>query len=164
MAKYSDLFMDWLAEAGYTHCFYVSGGNVMHLLESASHRFTCIPFVHEVGATIAADYFNEISKAGQKSFVIVTAGPGLTNAITGIVGAWTDSRELLIIGGQAKSSELSKGKFRQIGFQEIDGVTLCSSVTKASIRVDSQISKKELFELINLSKSPRKGPVFIEVC
>ena len=164
MAKYSDLFMDWLAEAGYTHCFYVSGGNVMHLLESASHRFTCIPFVHEVGATIAADYFNEISEAGQKTFVIVTAGPGLTNAITGIVGAWTDSRELLIIGGQAKSSELSKGKFRQIGFQEIDGVTLCSSVTKASIRVDSQISKKELFELINLSKSPRKGPVFIEVC
>ena len=164
MAKYSDLFMDWLVEAGYTHCFYVSGGNVMHLLESASHRFTCIPFVHEVGATIAADYFNEISKVGQKTFVIVTAGPGLTNAITGIVGAWTDSRELLVIGGQAKSSELSKGKFRQIGFQEIDGVTLCSSVTKASIRVDSQISKKELFELVNLSRSPRKGPVFIEVC
>ena len=164
MPKYSDLFMDWLAEAGYTHCFYVSGGNVMHLLESASHRFTCIPFVHEVGATIAADYFNEISKAGQKSFVIVTAGPGLTNAITGIVGSWTDSRELLVIGGQAKSSELSKGKFRQIGFQEIDGVTLCSSVTKAAVRVDSQITKKRLFELINLSKSPRKGPVFIEVC
>jgi len=156
--------MDWLVEAGYTHCFYVSGGNVMHLLESASHRFTCIPFIHEVGATIAADYFNEISRPGQKSFVIVTAGPGLTNAITGIVGAWTDSRELLIIGGQAKSSELSKGKYRQIGFQEIDGVALCSSVTKAAVRVDSQISKQELFDLINLSKTPRKGPVFIEVC
>jgi len=156
--------MDWLVEAGYTHCFYVSGGNVMHLLESASYRFTCIPFIHEVGATIAADYFNEISRPGQKSFVIVTAGPGLTNAITGIVGAWTDSRELLIIGGQAKSSELSKGKYRQIGFQEIDGVTLCSSVTKAAVRVDSQISKKELFDLVNLSKTPRKGPVFIEVC
>lgn len=156
--------MDWLVEAGYTHCFYVSGGNVMHLLESASHRFTCIPFVHEVGATIAADYFNEISIIGQKSFVIVTAGPGLTNAITGIAGAWTDSRELLIIGGQAKSSELSKGKYRQIGFQEIDGVTLCSSITKAAIRVDSQISKQELFNLVNISKTPRKGPVFIEVC
>jgi len=156
--------MDWLVEAGYTHCFYVSGGNVMHLLESASHRFTCIPFIHEVGATIAADYFNEISSPGQKSFVIVTAGPGLTNAITGIVGAWTDSRELLIIGGQAKSSELSRGKHRQIGFQEIDGVTLCSSVTKAAVRVDSQISKQELFNLVNLSKTPRKGPVFIEVC
>jgi acetolactate synthase-1/2/3 large subunit len=156
--------MDWLVEAGYTHCFYVSGGNVMHLLESASYRFTCVPFVHEVGATIAADYFNEISVTGQKSFVIVTAGPGLTNAITGIAGAWTDSRELLIIGGQAKSSELSKGNFRQIGFQEIDGVSLCKSITKAAVRVDSQISKQELFNLVNISKTPRKGPVFIEVC
>ena len=156
--------MDWLVEAGYTHCFFVSGGNVMHLLESASHRFTCVPFLHEVGATIAADYFNEISIAGQKSFVIVTAGPGLTNAITGIVGAWTDSRELLIIGGQAKSSELSKSEYRQIGFQEIDGVTLCRSITKAAVRVDSQISKQELFELVNISKTPRKGPVFIEIC
>jgi acetolactate synthase-1/2/3 large subunit len=156
--------MDWLVEAGYTHCFYVSGGNVMHLLESASHRFTCVPFVHEVGATIAADYFNEISITGQKSFVIVTAGPGLTNAITGIAGAWTDSRELLIIGGQAKSSELSKGNYRQIGFQEIDGVNLIKSITKAAIRVDSQISKQELFKLVNISKTPRKGPVFIEVC
>ena len=156
--------MDWLVEAGYTHCFYVSGGNVMHLLESASHRFTCVPFVHEVGATIAADYFNEISITGQKSFVIVTAGPGLTNAITGIAGAWTDSRELLIIGGQAKSSELSKGNYRQIGFQEIDGVNLIKSITKAAVRVDSQISKQELFKLVNISKTPRKGPVFIEVC
>jgi len=164
MAKYSDLFMDWLVEAGYTHCFYVSGGNVMHLLESASHRFTCIPFIHEVGAVIAADYFNEISVTEQKSFVIVTAGPGLTNTITGIAGAWTDSRELLIIGGQAKSSELSKGNYRQIGFQEFDGVNLCKSITKSSVRVDSQISKQELFKLINISKSPRKGPVFIEVC
>ena len=156
--------MDWLVEAGYTHCFYVSGGNVMHLLESASHRFTCVPFVHEVGATIAADYFNEISITGQKSFVIVTAGPGLTNAITGIAGAWTDSRELLIIGGQAKSSELSKGNYRQIGFQEIDGVNLIKSITKAAVRVDFQISKQELFKLVNISKTPRKGPVFIEVC
>jgi len=164
MAKYSDAFMDWLVEAGYTHCFYVSGGNVMHLLESASHRFKCIPFIHEVGACIAVDYFNEISEQNNKAFLIVTAGPGLTNALTGIVGAWTESRELLIIGGQAKSSELSKGKFRQIGFQEIDGASLCKTVTKASVCLNSQISKMELFELVELSKTDRKGPVFIEVC
>ena len=164
MAKYSDLFMDWLVEAGYTHCFYVSGGNVMHLLESASSRFKCTPFVHEVGACIAVDYFNEIAKPSERAFLVVTAGPGITNAITGIAGAWIESRELLIIGGQAKSTELSKGKFRQIGFQEFDGAQLCKSVTKASIRVDKQISKLDLFNLVNISKVNRKGPVFIEVC
>jgi len=163
MAKYSDTFMDWLVESGYTHCFYVAGGNVMHLLESASTRFKCIPFVHEVGACIASDYFNELSE-NEKSFVLVTAGPGTTNTITGVVGAWTESRELLVVGGQAKSSEISKGRYRQIGFQEIDGVSLMKSITKASVRIDKQINKNDLFELIDLSRSGRKGPVFLEMC
>lgn len=163
MAKYSDTFMDWLVESGYTHCFYVAGGNVMHLLESASTRFKCIPFIHEVGACIASDYFNELSE-NEKSFVLVTAGPGTTNTITGVAGAWTESRELLVVGGQAKSSEISKGRYRQIGFQEIDGVSLMKSITKASVRIDKQIHKSDLFELIDLSRSGRKGPVFLEMC
>jgi acetolactate synthase-1/2/3 large subunit len=164
MAKYSDTFMDWLIEAGYTHCFYVAGGNVMHLLESASTRFNCIPFVHEVGACIATDYFNEISEKANKAFVLVTAGPGTTNTVTGVAGAWTESRELLVIGGQAKSTETSKGRYRQIGFQEIDGVSLMKSITKASVSIDKQIAKADLFSLIELSRSDRKGPVFLEMC
>ena len=82
----------------------------MHLLESASHRFECVPFVHEVGAGIAADYFNESAPEGKKAFVLVTAGPALTNLVTAIASAWVDSRELLVIGGQAKVSDLSRGK------------------------------------------------------
>lgn len=164
MAKYSDTFMDWLVESGYTHCFYVAGGNVMHLLESASTRFECIPFVHEVGACIAVDYFNEVSEEANKAFVLVTAGPGTTNTVTGVAGAWTESRELLVIGGQAKSSEISKGRYRQIGFQEIDGVSLMESITKASVRIDEQIGKAELLSFIELSRSDRKGPVFLEMC
>jgi acetolactate synthase I/II/III large subunit len=162
--KYSDLFMDWLKDAGYTHCFFVSGGNVMHLLESASSRFHCIPFVHEVGATIAGEYFNEICDRTQRAFVLVTAGPGLTNTITGLAGAWTESRELLVVGGQARVQNLSRGQFRQIGHQEIDGRTLVESITKASFRVEEFVPKKKIFELIELSQAPRKGPVFIEFC
>jgi acetolactate synthase I/II/III large subunit len=162
--RYSDQFMGWLKEFGYTHCFYVSGGNVMHMLEAASHVFTCIPFMHEVGAGIATDYFNESHRDGQKAFLLVTAGPGLTNAITSIVGAWTESREMLIIGGQAKSSEVSRGKYRQIGFQEIDGETLCSSITKYSKRIEERISKAELLHAVKETWSNRKGPVFLEIC
>ena len=87
--KYSDIFMDWLKEFGYTHCFFVGGGNVMHLLESASSRFECIPVVHEVAAGIAAEYFNEISE-NKRAFAMVTAGPGLTNIVTAIGGAWLE--------------------------------------------------------------------------
>ena len=99
--KYSDQFIDWLVEEGYTHCFFVAGGNIMHLLDSVRQRMTCVPFVHEVGATIAAEYFTATADEGVgKAFVLVTAGPGLTNTLTGIASAWAESRELLVVGGQ----------------------------------------------------------------
>jgi len=162
--KYSDQLADWLKEIGYTHCFYIGGGNIMHLLESASHRFECVPFVHEVGAGIAADYFNESAPEGKKAFVLVTAGPALTNLVTAIARAWVDSRELLVIGGQAKVSDLSRGKYRQIGFQELDGVSVCNSITKKSVTIDKPITFKQLKEYCELSWSGRKGPVFLELC
>ena len=56
---YSDQFCDWLVENGYTHCFFVAGGNIMHILNSARKRFKCIPVIHEVAASIAVEYFNE---------------------------------------------------------------------------------------------------------
>jgi acetolactate synthase-1/2/3 large subunit len=162
--KYSDVFMDWLKEFGYTHCFFVGGGNVMHLLESASRRFECIPTVHEVAGGIAAEYFNEIAPPGKRAFVMVTAGPGITNLMTAIGGAWLENRELLIIGGQAKRTDLSRGRVRQIGHQEIDGVSMVTPISKKSILADRQLTKSEVFELTELSRNGKKGPVFIEMC
>ncbi len=162
--KYSDVFMDWLKEEGYTHCFFVGGGNVMHLLESASKRFKCIPVVHEVAGGIAAEYFNEITANNERAFVMVTAGPGLTNLVTAVGGAWLENRELLIIGGQAKRSDLSRGRVRQTGHQEIDGVGILKPITKASVLADRQLSELEVKSLCRLSKSGKRGPVFIEMC
>ena len=164
MKKYSDQFVAWLSDAGYTHCFFVAGGNVMHLVESASKKFICVPFIHEVGCAIAAEYFNETSGGPNKAFVLVTAGPGLTNTITGMAAAWVEGRELLIVGGQAKSSELSGAKYRQIGFQEFDGISLCKSITKESYLIDKQVKQSEILRLIELTRTDRKGPVFLEFC
>ena len=164
MEKYSDQFVAWLSDAGYTHCFFVPGGNVMHLVESASKKFICVSFIHEVGCAIAAEYFNETSGGPNKAFVLVTAGPGLTNTITGIAAAWVEGRELLIVGGQAKSSELSGAKYRQIGFQEFDGISLCESITKESYLINKQVKQSEILRLIELTRADRKGPVFLEFC
>ncbi len=164
MSKYSDDFMQWLKQAGYTHCFFVAGGNAMHLIESASYEFNCVPFINEVGAAIAADSFNEICSEDQRAFVLVTAGPGLTNVTTAVASAWVDRRELLVVGGQAKSTDLSRGKVRQLGFQEIGGVEILSSITKKSVLVDNQIGQDELNGYISLTKTHPKGPVFLEVC
>jgi acetolactate synthase-1/2/3 large subunit len=156
--------MSWLAEEGYTHCFFVGGGNVMHLLESASKIFKCIPVVHEVAAGIATEYFNELNDDGSRAFALVTAGPGLTNIVTAVAGAFLESRELLVVGGQAKVSDLSRGLVPQIGHQEIDGVGIVKPITKYSILADRRLSKSEVKRITEISRNGRKGPVFIEMC
>jgi len=163
-AKYSDQFMDWLKSDGYTTCFFVGGGNVMHLLESASRRFNCIPVVHEVAAGIAAEYFNENNRFGERAFALVTAGPGLTNIVTAIGGAFLESRELLVVGGQAKVADLAHGRVPQIGHQEIDGVGIVEKITVAAIQADRRLTKEEVLNLTARSRKARKGPVFIEMC
>ena len=160
--KYSDLLGDWLVELGYTTCFFVAGGNIMHALESFRHRFAMRPTVHEVCAGIAAEYFNEVSDRG-KAFALVTAGPGVTNIVTALAGAFLESRELLVIGGQVKTADLSTGKLRQRGIQEIDGVAVTLPLTLASVRMDVPATKHEWERLVSLTRIGRRGPVFIEL-
>lgn len=163
--KYSDLLAGWLSEIGYTHVFFVAGGNIMHLIESLSHKMTMVPVINEIATTIAAEYFNEANLlTGKKALALVTAGPGITNAITGIAGAYLESRELLVIGGQVKSSDLSDGSVRQSGIQEIGGVELVSSISCKSILISDPISKSEFVKLVQFEPSQRKGPIFLEIC
>ena len=161
--KYSDQFIDWLVDLGYTHCFFVAGGNIMHLLDSARTRLKCIAVVHEVAAGIAAEYFNQTTEDG-KAFAMVTAGPGLTNIVTAIGGAWLENRDLLVVGGQVKSEDLMTGGLRQRGIQEIDGVSITESITKSSIRLSEPFDEWSIKSTVMLGLTPRKGPVFIEVC
>jgi acetolactate synthase-1/2/3 large subunit len=163
--KYSDQLVQWLKGEGYSHCFFVAGGNIMHLLNSVRTEMTCIPFVNEVGAAIAVESFNATSSSKkEKAFLLVTAGPGLTNAVTGISGAWLESRELLVLGGQVKSSDLKNKDLRQRGIQEIDGVELVSSITKVAIRISTPIPREAFLSAVTEGSSGRKGPVFIEIC
>ena len=160
--KYSDQIGEWLKAAGYTHYFYVGGGNIMHLTESLSRYLTGVPVVHEVAAGIAAEYFNEIA-APAKALALVTAGPGLTNIVTAISGAWLESRELLVIGGQVKTTDLSKGEVRSRGIQEVDGVALVESTTKLAYRFMKPVSAADFLAKLAVSWTPRKGPVFLEI-
>lgn len=163
--KYSDYFIDSLAELGYTHCFFVGGGNVMHLLESARTRMKCIAVVHEVSAGIAAEYFNVAKRnSNERAFAMVTAGPGATNIVSAIGAAWLESRELLVVGGQARTEFLSGPDIRQIGHQEIDGQAIVKPITKLSKRIEKPIGVQEIKALTDVSKAPRKGPIFLEVC
>lgn len=162
MTKYSDLLAEWLVSLGYTHCFFVAGGNIMHLLESCSHRLTCVPVVHEVAAGIAAEYFNEVH-LGSKAFALVTAGPGLTNIVTALGGAYLESRELLVVGGTVKTADLARGEVRQRGIQEIDGVAIAKPITERAVLVETVINRGAFAELTYCGRHGRKGPIFLEL-
>jgi acetolactate synthase-1/2/3 large subunit len=163
VTKYADLVMDWLVELGYTHCFFVAGGNIMHLLDGARTRMVCVPVVHEVAAGIAAEYFNE-SRGEGRAFALVTAGPGLTNIVTAMAGAWLESRELLVLGGQVKSTDLATDGLRQRGIQEIDGVAIARPITVESMRIEYPVGRKEFVAAAVRGRQGRPGPVFIELC
>jgi acetolactate synthase-1/2/3 large subunit len=164
MQKFSDQLMSWLNDMGYTHCFFLAGGGSMHLVDSASKFFNCVPVVHEVSAVIATEYFNESNNRGEKAFALVTTGPGLTNAITGISGAWLESRECLIVGGQVKREDLASNGLRQRGIQEVNGIELVSSITKFCLRITEPVSRSVVEAAIGQGSISRKGPVFLEVC
>ena len=160
--KYAEYLVAKLAsEENYTHCYFVAGGNTMHLLDAARKVFKCIPVVNEVAAGIAAEYFNESNSEGKKAFALVTAGPGLTNIVTAIAGAYLESRELLVIGGQVKRSDLKSPELRQRGIQEIDGRAIVSPVTISSETILEQLPFSKVHDILHSSSKP--GPVFLEI-
>jgi acetolactate synthase-1/2/3 large subunit len=162
--KLSDHLVDELLKLGYRSCYFVAGGNIMHLLNSVRTRMKCIPFAHEVGAAIATEYHNASLKGSEgRAFCLVTAGPGLTNTITAFAGAWQESRELLVIGGQVKTADLARGQVRQRGIQEVDGIALTQSISKHSILLESPDQVGEALAAIVDGQTPRKGPVFLEI-
>jgi acetolactate synthase I/II/III large subunit len=166
--KYSDEVATWFKDSGYTTCFFVAGGNIMHLIESFSKTLEMIPVIHEVAAAIAADYFNETSSADNytrgKAIALVTLGPGATNTLTAVAGAYIDSRELVVLAGQVKSTDLKQKNERQHGIQEIDGVSIFSSVTKKALCLTKRLDEKRFKSLIDFSGRDRKGPIYIEIC
>jgi acetolactate synthase-1/2/3 large subunit len=162
--KYSDLLGQWLVELGYTHCFFVAGGGIMHLLDGFRNRFECIPVVHEVTAGIATEHFNQCAPSGKRAFALVTTGPGLTNIVTAIAGCYVEHRELLVIAGQVKSTDLLNFPERQRGVQEVDGSAICTPITIHSECLKAPISRSHFRSLVNNTLGPHPGPVLIEIC
>src|SRR3984957_15473103 len=103
--KLSDYVFQMVADAGVKHVFLVPGGGAMHLNDSLS-RCRGVDFVcnlHEQASAIAAE--NYAKATNHLGVALVTAGPGATNAITGLAGAWLDSTPCLFLSGQVKRAD-----------------------------------------------------------
>jgi len=163
--KLSDFVIRFIAEQGVGHVFMLPGGGAMHLNDSLGHhpgiKYVCM--LHEQAAAIAAEAYARVTN--NLGVAMVTTGPGGTNAITGIAGAWLDSTPCLLIGGQVKRSDLMGEKgVRQLGVQEMDIVSIVKSITKYAVTVmDPNSIRYHLEKAVYIAKSGRPGPVWIDI-
>lgn len=150
---------------GSKHCFLLSGGGMLHLLDAIGRNchIEPIPMHHEQAAAIAADAYGRVNNT--VGIVFVTSGPGSTNAITGVAGAWIESTPLLVISGQVSRATWKWDlKVRQMGFQEIDIIPIVKSITKyATMILEPTEIRYHLEKAIYLAKSGRPGPVWLDI-
>jgi len=158
--KVSDAVAAFVESLGIKHVFGVCGGGAMHLNDSFRDSF--IPMHHEQAAAMAADAYGRLHGMG---CILVTTGPGGTNAITGIACSWVDSTPVLAISGQVTRDTLLNGHgVRQFGIQETDIVPLVASITKYAVTVkDEKKIRYELEKAAHISCSGRPGPVWVDI-
>ena len=137
----------------------------MHLLDSlgTNKDINHISTHHEQAAAMAAEGNARIT--GKPGVALVTSGPGGTNAITGVCGAWIDSIPSIYISGQVTSNNLIEGTgLRQFGIQESDIVSMVKSVTKYAVTIkDPSQVKYHLKKAIHLATTGRPGPVWLDI-
>jgi acetolactate synthase-1/2/3 large subunit len=131
--RVADYIAQFLASKGVQHTFLVTGGGAMHL-NDAFGRCKDMEYVachHEQACAMAAESYFRMS--GKVAAVNVTTGPGGTNALTGVYGAYVDSCAMFVVSGQVKYETLicsTPLPLRQLGDQEVDIVAMARPVTK----------------------------------
>jgi acetolactate synthase-1/2/3 large subunit len=163
--KLSDYVMNFIADQGVKDVFMLPGGGCMHLVDSlgSNRRLRFICNLHEQACAVAAEAYGQYTN--RLGVALVTTGPGGTNAITGVAGAWLDSTPCLFISGQVKRADLVGDRgVRQMGFQEINIVKLVKSITKYAVMVsDPETIRYHLEKAVFLARSGRPGPVWIDI-
>lgn len=165
--KVSDFVAQFLVDQGIHYNFTVTGGGAMHLNASLGHQpgLKCVYVQHEQTAAIAAEAYYRMSN--ELPMVCCTTGPGGTNTLTGVLGAWLDSIPMLVVSGQVKYSTTVRSTgypMRIFGDQEFDITKTVKNMTKyAEMVTCPELIKYHLQKALFLATHGRQGPVWIDV-
>ncbi|MEI7995555.1 MAG: thiamine pyrophosphate-binding protein, partial [Methylococcaceae bacterium] len=163
--RVADYIFEYLALQNIQEVFFLPGGGAMHLNNGLLRQkaITPISMLHEQGAAIAAEAYARTS--GKFGVCLVTSGPGATNAITGLAGAWFESTPVMFFSGQVKRADLKKDSgLRQLGSQELDIVSVVQSLTKYAVCLTDPLQiKRELQKAQYMMQHGRRGPVWIDI-
>lgn len=165
--RVADIIMEILAENHITTCFAVVGGGAMHLDNALALSKDIKTYFnhHEQACAIAAEAYARYS--GQMAAVCVTSGPGATNAVTGVMGAWVDSLPMLVLSGQMRyetTVQASGLPLRYRGMQEFDIIHSVSNMTKYCCLVRDPLEIRAVLQkAITIAMEGRRGPVWVDV-
>jgi acetolactate synthase I/II/III large subunit len=167
MIKVSDYIFDFLLSKEVDTVFSVSGGAAAHLLNSIKEKnIKYICNYHEQACAMAAEGYARIAK--KPACVLVTNGPGSSNTITGVLGAYQDSIPMIIISGQVPTNQslnsLKNINLRQLGVQECDIISMVKPITKYAIQVTNPYDIITILEeAYTQATTGRMGPVWIDI-
>ncbi len=165
--KIADWMADYLVENGIRYNFTVPGGGAMHLNVAFGHKegLNNIFVQHEQSAAIAAEAYQRIYN--ELPMICCTTGPGGTNTLTGVVGAWLDSIPMFIISGQVRYETTARAAgvpVRAMGDQEFDITKVVEPMTKYAVMIsDAKMVKYHIQKALYLAKSGRPGPVWLDI-
>ena len=165
LIKISDYISKFLIKKNLTNIYCITGGGSMYLNDSFGNNksLNVIYTHHEQSAAMCSEGESRIS--GKPGIVCVTSGPGGTNTLTGVAGAWIDSIPMIIFSGQVMKKEMiNNQKIRQFGIQEINIVDIVKNITKYSVTIKNpQEIDYHLKKSYYLATSAKKGPVWIDI-
>lgn len=165
MIKVSDYVIKRLEETGAGHMFLLPGGGAMHLNDSLgkSEKIQYVVCLHEQACAIAAEAYARVNNT--LGLLMVTTGPGGTNALTGVAGAWLESTPMFVVSGQVKRADMINAQgIRQQGMQELDIISAVRSMTKYAALVDDPLMiRYHLERALWEATHGRKGPVWLDI-
>ena len=165
MIKLSDYVIKRLEETGVKHMFMLPGGGAMHLNDSLgkSEKIQFVPCLHEQACAIAAEAYARVNNT--LGLLMVTTGPGGTNALTGVAGAYIESTPVFVVSGQVKRLDMINGQgIRQQGMQELDIISVVKPITKYAALVDDpQMIRYHVERALYEATHGRKGPVWLDI-
>lgn len=165
--RIADYIADFFASKDITTVYTVVGGGAMHLNDAFgnSEKIKCIYTHHEQAAAIAAEGHARV--IGVPAGVCVTTGPGGTNALTGVLGAYQDSIPMFVVSGQVRyetTVESTGLDLRQFGEQEYQIIDSVSSMTKYARMIKDPMKVRYYLEKAYwYANEGRKGPVWLDI-
>lgn len=165
--KVSNYISQFLVEQGITNVFSVTGGGAMHLNDALGHQkgLKCLYQHHEQACAIAAESYARIHN--KIATLCVTTGPGGTNALTGVVGAYLDSIPMLVLSGQVRYDTTARSTglgIRALGDQEFDICKAVESMTKyCEMVTDPKKIRYCLEKALFIAQNGRPGPCWLDI-